>query len=119
MATTAVRNDLRLLFAASKHFPESVVAGPLPHGLFYGYVPSTETYWALARFTLTSSASFQDQVDMQDGTDTAAFSRPQGGRWKFVGFPGVPFRCQGLLPQAVLSVWDMTGPGGCGLVLGA
>jgi len=88
------------------------VAGTDPGSVYYGFVPSTNTYWAIAGFVPTAAASTQTQVAMQDEGCCGVFSQPAGGSWTYVtGFLGVP--CPGQIPAALQSLWHLTSPGDC------
>ncbi|MGA2836519.1 MAG: hypothetical protein ABSF84_07980 [Acidimicrobiales bacterium] len=111
-ASDQLRAELLTTFAASKQMPESYFTGPQPGTLYYAYLPSTRTYWALAHFGISSAAPSQTDVDMQDGGDVGVFSRRDGGAWTMtVG--GEPFPCPGQIPDAVMTVWGMTPSGAC------
>jgi hypothetical protein len=92
--------------------PESYFTGPLPGTVYYGYLTSKRTYWALAHFSLTPAASERASVDMQDGGDFGIFMRRNGEPWKMTP-GGFPFPCPGVLPTAVMAIWGMTSPGQC------
>jgi hypothetical protein len=115
VANATLRAELLAAYAAAKQMPESYFNGPLPGTLYYGYEPSTRTYWALARFSLTPAASLQAGVDMQDGGDTEVFMRPSGHSWKgtIVDIPGP---CPGTLPAAVMTLWGLVPSGACVVV---
>jgi hypothetical protein len=115
VAGSAVKAALLAAFAAAKRLPQDEVTGPLPGTLYYGLDSSTGTYWAVARFGLTSSAPFQAAVDMQDGFNTGIFSRHGDQAWT-VRPGGIPFPCPGELPADLMSVWGMTSSGSCILV---
>ncbi|MGD0881307.1 MAG: hypothetical protein ABSB09_07055 [Acidimicrobiales bacterium] len=104
--------ELLATFAASKQMPVSYFTGPTAGTLYYAYLPSTGTYWALAHFGITPAAPIQTGVDMQDGGDVGVFRRQTGGEWTMtVG--GEPFPCPGQIPDAVMSVWGLTPSGAC------
>jgi len=97
---------------AEKGLPPAEVTGPVPGTLYYGLDNATETYWAVATFSLTGSASFDAQVSMQDGGNVGVFSHESGQGWT-ARFGGIPFPCPGELPADLMSVWGMTSSGGC------
>jgi hypothetical protein len=117
-ADDQLRAALLAVFAADKQLPESYFTGPEPGTLYYAYVPSTATYWALAHFGITSAASSQAGVDMQDGGDAGVFTRPAGGAWRMT-LAGEPFPCPGQIPDAVLAVWGLTLSGACEVASGS
>jgi hypothetical protein len=112
VAGSSVKAALLAAFVAAKGLPQDEVTGPLPGTLYYGLDSSTGTYWAVARFGLTSSAPAQAAVDMQDGFDTGVFSRHGDQAWT-VRPGGIPFPCPGELPADLMSVWGMTSSGSC------
>jgi hypothetical protein len=91
------------------------VTGPLQGTLYYGIDSATGTYWAVAHFGLTSSASSQASIDMQDGGDIGVFSRQGDQAWT-VHLGGEPFPCPGELPADLIAVWGMTSPGTCAVL---
>jgi Domain of unknown function (DUF4232) len=97
-------------FEASRHIAASDVAGTEPGSIYYGYVPSTGTYWARAAFQPSNTAPLSVDVEMQDGGGDVIFARPPGGAWKPIVSVGVPF-CTGLLhdpiPKSILAVWQL------------
>jgi hypothetical protein len=112
VASSAVEAALLTAYAADKGLPQDEVTGPLPGTLYYGIDSATGTYWAVAQFGLTPSASFDAEVDMQDGGNIGVFSRHGDQPWT-VHLGGIPFPCPGELPADLMSVWGMTSPGGC------
>lgn len=83
-------------------------AGPVPGSVYYAYDPATETYWALADFEPSSTASLDVQVGFQDGGGIAMYQMTGGGSWH-VGNAGFPPTCSELsfFPTAVLGAWSM------------
>lgn len=102
-------------FEATRHLAPDDVVGAEPGSIYYGYVPSTGTYWARASFEPTSTAPLSVQVSMQDGGGDVVFDRPPGGAWTIVAAVGEPF-CPGLLadpiPKSILAVWQLCQGGG-------
>jgi hypothetical protein len=90
-------------FAQAKGYPQSDFSGPVPGSLYYAYLPSTGSYWALATFSLVPGFPFQLGVDMQDGGNTGIFTMPSGASWQ-VRFGGIPFPCRGNFPDALATV---------------
>jgi hypothetical protein len=115
VASSSLEAALLAAYATEKGLPQDQVTGPLPGTLYYGIDNATGTYWAVAHFGLTPSASFQDEVNMQDGGNIGVFSRQGDQPWT-VGLGGIPFPCPGELPADLMAVWGMTSPGGCVLV---
>ena len=111
-ANNQLRAELLTTFAAYKQMPETYFSGPQPGTLYYAYLPSTGTYWALAHFGITSAAPSQTGIGMQDGGDVGVFTRQAGGAWKMT-LGGEPFPCPGQIPDAVMTVWGLTLSGAC------
>ncbi len=111
-ASDQLRAELLTSFAAYKQVPESYFTGPQPGTLYYAYLPSTGTYWALAHFGITAAAPFRTGVDMQDGGDVGVFNRRAGGSWRMT-LGGEPFPCPGEIPDAVMTAWGLTPSGAC------
>ncbi len=107
-----VRAQLRTVFLASTKLPASQVTGPVAGSVYYGYLPATDTYWAVARFEPNATASQQTGIDMQDGGNRGVFHRRAGQPWQ-VGDGGVGFPCYGYLPAAMYSVWNLQLPPEC------
>jgi hypothetical protein len=114
-ATDQLRSDLLTAFVAFKQLPASYFTGPNPGTLFYAYVPSTESYWALAHFSLTASATSAAQIGMQDGGDIGIFTRQANEPWKVMG-GGIPFPCPGELPVEAMNLWGLVPAGSCQVV---
>jgi hypothetical protein len=106
-----VKASLVAAFAAYKQLPLTDVVGPLPRSLYYGYLPSTGTYWAIADFGASASAPIQVQIGMQDGGSTGIFSRSGGQAWH-VSFGGMPVGCPAPVPAGLLSLWGLHSPSG-------
>lgn len=102
-------------FEASRHIAPADVAGAEPGSIYYGYVPSTGTYWARAAFQPSNTAPLNVEVEMQDGGGDVIFARPPGEDWRPIVSVGVPF-CTGLLhdpiPKSILAVWQLCQGGG-------
>jgi hypothetical protein len=107
--------ELVSTFESYRHVPAKDVAGANPGSIYYGYVPSSRTYWARAEFQPTNAAPLSVSVSMQDGATDFIFSRPSGGAWKPVVAVGEPF-CTELLadpvPKSILAVWQLCQGGG-------
>jgi len=106
--STAVRSELLTAFAASKKIPVSDVAGSRPGSLYYGYDPSTATYWAMASYDPASKVPLTVQVSFQDGGETGMFRKTGSGPWR-VSLGGAPAVCAEVryFPPAVLTAWSL------------
>jgi hypothetical protein len=113
VASKSVQARLTATFAAGKQLPRKDVAYILPGSLYYGFLASTGTYWAVASFMLTAAAPFKAQVGMQDGGRTGIFTHQGGQAWQLIGSAGEPFPRAGQLPVAIMSVWAMKYWGTC------
>jgi hypothetical protein len=95
--------------------PLSDVAGegPMPGSVYYAYDPATDTYWALAVFEPSSTASLDVQVGFQDGDNIAMFQKDGASAWQAES-AGEPAYCAEAkyFPQAVLTAWSMSAPTG-------
>jgi hypothetical protein len=104
------QSDLTAAFVADKGISLSDILGadPVPGSVYYAYDPATDSYWALADFKLSSTASFNAQVSFQDGGDMGLFRKTQGGPWQMQGGSLDPV-CAELqfFPPAVLAAWSM------------
>jgi hypothetical protein len=82
--------------------------GPQPGSVYYAYDPSTDTYWAIARFAASGTASLNVQVSFQDGAALGMFRKSAGGRWQFEA-AHEPAICGYLqfFPPTVLTAWSM------------
>lgn len=117
LADNSVRSELLAAFVAFRSdakntpgyaaIPPGSVGGILPGTLFYAYVPSTRTHWAVASFYPSSRASSTlASVAFQDGGADAVFMQPDGQGWavEYVG------QCQSGLPAAVADAWRLAHP---------
>jgi hypothetical protein len=106
--STAVRSELLAAFAAVKNIPVSDVAGSTPGSIYYGYVPSTQTYWAMGSYEPASTDSLTVKVSFQDGGETGLFKKVGSAPWQ-AGTGGVPPFCAEIsfFPQAVLEAWSL------------
>jgi hypothetical protein len=108
----AVKSDLTAVYVAHQGLPADQVAGTAPGSVYYAFIPSTSTYWAVASFVPTANASMQTQVAMQDDGCCGIFTMATGGNWVFVsGFLGEP--CPGQIPAALFALWNLQSPGDC------
>lgn len=112
VATAALKSALTAAFVAHSGLPANEVAGTAPNSVYYGYLPSTSTYWAVAGFVPTANASYNTQVAMQDEGCCGIFTMTAGGPWTYVaGYLGAP--CTGQVPAALEQLWNLTPPGDC------
>jgi hypothetical protein len=111
-ATSAVKAALTAAYVAHSGLPASEVAGTAPNSVYYGFLPSTGTYWAIADFVPTSDSNTQTQVAMQDDGCCGIFTMPSGGTWTYAGsFLGTP--CPGQVPAQLSAVWHLSDGGDC------
>jgi len=108
VVSTAVRGELTATFAAVRDIPQSYVTGTQPGGLYYAYVPATDTYWALAYFELSAAAEQNVPTGCQDGGCIGIFKKVAAGAWRG-GLAGIPPICQEVrfFPKAVLAAWSL------------
>jgi hypothetical protein len=109
--SSADKSQLTAAFVAFKGISLSDVngGGPSAGSVYYAYDPSTDTYWALASFAPSSTASLDVQVGFQDGGGTAMYQKAGAGPWQMGGNPGFPEFCGEVkyFPAAVLTAWSM------------
>jgi hypothetical protein len=111
-ATAAVKSALTAAYVAHNGLPAAEVAGTAPGSVYYGFLPSTNTYWAIAGFVPSAAASQNTQVAMQDDGCCGIFNMTAGGSWTFVaGYLGAP--CGGQIPASLEQLWNLTPPGDC------
>jgi hypothetical protein len=117
--SAAEKSQLTAAFVALKGISLSDVAGagPTQGSVYYAYDPATDTYWALAQFATSSTASFNVQVNFQDGGSIGMFRKAGAGAWQ-VQLGSVPEWCgeAQFFPLPVLAAWSMptTKPAGLG-----
>jgi hypothetical protein len=108
--SSAVRSELTAAYIADRGISLSDVSGggPMPGSVYYAHDPAKDTYWALAGFEPSSTASLNVQVGFQDGGGSPMFRKVGAGAWH-VGNPGVPSFCGEVqwFPLAVLSAWSL------------
>jgi len=113
------KGDLTAAFVAFKGISLSDIAGadPTPGTTYYAYDAATDTYWALASFTPSSTASQNVQVGFQDGGAQGMFKKVGAGAWQ-VQQGAIPAWCaeSKFFPLPVMAVWLMptTRPAGLG-----
>jgi hypothetical protein len=76
--------------------------------VYYAYDPATDTYWALAEFEPSATASFNVQVNFQDGGGIGMFRKAVSGDWQ-AQLGSVPPWCaeSQFFPLPVLAAWSM------------
>lgn len=115
VATAAIKSALTAAYVAHNGLPAAEVAGTAPNSVYYAYLPSTSTYWAIANFLPTATASQNTDVAMQDDGCCGIFTMTSGGSWTYAaGFLGGP--CTGQIPAALEELWHLTPPVNCGPV---
>lgn len=105
------KSELTAAFVAFKGISLSDIlgAGPVPGSVYYAYDPATSSYWALADFALSSTASFNAEVSFQDGGDMGLFRQAQGGPWQAQTGSLDPICAEvQFFPADVLAAWSMT-----------
>ena len=109
--SSAGKSELTAAYVASRSISISDLAGGGPEAgsVYYAYDPSTDTYWALASFAPSSTASMNAQVGFQDGGSYGMYKKVGSGSWQ-VQQPGFPEICgeAKFFPQAVLTVWEIS-----------
>jgi hypothetical protein len=111
VATAALKSALTAAFVAHNGLPAAEVAGTAPNSVYYAYVPSTSTHWAIAGFVPAANASMNTQVSMQDDGCCGIFTMTAGGSWTYVtGYLGAP--CSGQIPAALEQLWNLMPPEG-------
>jgi hypothetical protein len=112
VASASLKAQLLAAYLAQKAYQPGWVTGPTAGSVYYGFLPSTNTYWAMATFAPAPGAPQQVNVGMQDGGGTGVYTAVSGQPWT-VHFAGVPFPCPGALPQPLMAVWNITPPVVC------
>jgi hypothetical protein len=108
--TDAVRAQLTAAYVAYKHIQISDLngGGPAPGTVYYAFDPSTQTYWAIASYMPSATASQDAMVGMQDGGSDGFFKLVPGGSWQ-VALGSLPVYCseKQFFPPAVVSLWSL------------
>lgn len=108
--SSAERRELTAAFVAYKGISPSDLfgVGPLPGSVYYAHDLVTDTYWALASFQPSSTASLNVKVNFQDGGNVGMFRKSGGGRWQ-AQTPGWPPICAEVqfFPPTVLMTWSL------------
>jgi hypothetical protein len=109
--SSAERGELTAAFVDIKGISVSDVGGggPRPGTVYYAYDPTTDTYWALAQFEPSSTASFDVQVGFQDGRGVGMFRKSGAGPWQAQLVASIPFSCNEVkfFPPEVLMIWGL------------
>jgi len=110
--SSAEKGELTAAFVAMRAISLSDIAGGGPEAgsVYYAYDPSTDTYWALATFAASSSASMNAQVGFQDGGGTGMFKKAgAAGAWQATrgAFPEICGEAK-YFPAAVLTAWSIS-----------
>lgn len=109
----ADKQALTAAFVAFRHFPAQDIAGTQSGSVYDAYVPSTSTYWALARFTPSATASQQTLVGLQDGGEIGIFTK-SGSSWTMLAVGGEPFCPSNTsIPASVRQLWGLSDPPAC------
>jgi len=112
VADTTVRQQLMAAFIAARSqptdtwaaIPAAAIGGIEPGSLYYAYVPSTNTFWAMASFYPTPGTEQTSAfIGFQDGGNSAQFARSDDGPWavKYIG------PCYTALPPEVQAAWGL------------
>ena len=107
-----VREHIIGAWVAGVGLERSDVAGTQPGLTYYGYLPSTKTYWAIADFDPTDSwrrrvkASPNSRAAVQFQGSPYVFSREQGQGWRFLGDTGGVV-CPPNVPAPMIAVWGL------------
>jgi hypothetical protein len=109
VVTTSLRHKLKAAYLAYMNLPSSSIAGNVPNSVYYAYDAATGTYWAMAGFLASSTASQSTEVDMQDGGRYGLFTRTPDGAWQGqrLGQPGICAEIK-FFPAAVLTAWAIS-----------
>lgn len=96
-------------FVAYKQTTPDQLIGPNPGTIYYAYLAPSKTYWAMAYFSPSATATQKTQISMQDAGVSALFSHVAGAPWKAVAPAGGggPYPCAGQLDPALSALWDM------------
>ena len=107
-----VREQIIRVWVAAVGLERSDVAGTTPGLAYYGYLPSTHTYWAIADFEPTDSwrrrvkASPDSRAAVQFQGSPYVFSHKQGQGWRFLGDTG-GLVCPSQVPAPMIAAWGL------------
>jgi len=106
-ANAAVKSSLTAAYVVHSGLAADQVAGTAPGSVYYAYAPATGTYWAIANFLPSTTATMQTKVSMQDDGCCGVFTQPSGATsWTFVsGYLGLP--CPGEVPADIMTLWNL------------
>jgi hypothetical protein len=109
VVTSSVSDELQAAYVAYKQFPPSDIAGAAPNSVYYAYDPATDTYWAMATFEPSATASVNTETAMQDGGNTGMFTKASDGAWQMrqASFPPGCDLAQ-FFPSAVIAAWALS-----------
>ena len=123
--TSAVRPQLKAAYIAfmrastpdhDGNLTSGEVDGPVIGRTYYAYVPSTQTYWAVAYFQPTAAVtSQQQQVAFQDDGSSGFFQKRSGQAWVMLRHANGagPWPCPGDLPTNLMKAWGLSVNGSC------
>jgi hypothetical protein len=113
--SSATEAELEATYAAYMHDPPQDIGGTEQGSVYEAYLPPSATYWALARFLPSDSASQQTIVSMQDGGNIGVFDKSASGAWTMLTKGTSPF-CPSRtpLPAEVRALWGLSDPPQCG-----
>jgi hypothetical protein len=111
--TRAVRKDLVAAFAAAQHIHVSDVARIKPGSAHYGFMIRAKTYWAVADFRASATASSQAKVQFQDGP--FVFTELPAGGWSAWGLltDSGGGLCPNEVPAGLATAWQIPESQGC------
>jgi hypothetical protein len=107
-----VRDQIIAAWVAGAGLERGDVAGVSPGTAYYGYMPSTGTYWAIAMFDPTEAwerkarASPGSGVALQFQDGPWVFSHKRGQGWRYLGHTGGAV-CPPKVPAAMLAAWGL------------
>lgn len=107
-----VRNQIIAAWVAGTGGERDDVAGISPGTGYYGYMPSTGTYWATAGFDPT--AAWERRAEAAPGSRVAlqfqggpwVFSHKRGQGWRYLGDTGGVV-CPSKVPAPMLTAWGL------------
>ena len=108
-----VRDQIIAAWVAGTGAERSDVAGISPGTGYYGYMPSTGTYWATAGFDPTGA--WERKAKAAPGSPVAVlfqdgpwvFSHKQGQAWRYLGDTGGVV-CPPKVPAPMLAAWGLS-----------
>jgi hypothetical protein len=109
---SSVRAQIVAAWVAGQRMEPGDVAGMQPGSAYYGYMPSTGTYWAVASFVPTpawerkAKAAPNSRVALQFQDGPWIFSRKEGQGWRYVTDTGGTV-CPPAVPAPMLAAWAL------------